>query len=90
MLFGILIVLTNGASSKYLLVCCEIFDNYEYQGPTFANLPCSIVLALSYSDRLGKALAKVILPELAAEGEVASHDSSTNGLINYYKANRST
>jgi len=37
---------------------------------------------------LGKQLAKAILPELAAEGEVTSHDSSTNGLINYYKANR--
>jgi glucose-6-phosphate isomerase len=37
---------------------------------------------------LGKALAKVILPELATDGDVASHDSSTNGLINYYKTNR--
>merc|ERR1719230_1608279 len=37
---------------------------------------------------LGKALAKVILPELDGSGEVASHDSSTNGLINYYKANK--
>jgi glucose-6-phosphate isomerase len=37
---------------------------------------------------LGKALAKVILPELAMDGEVTSHDSSTNGLINYYKTNR--
>ena len=38
---------------------------------------------------LGKQLAKAILPELAAEGDVTSHDSSTNGLINHYKANRS-
>mmetsp|Transcript_32897 Transcript_32897/g.49652 ORF Transcript_32897/g.49652 Transcript_32897/m.49652 type:complete len:478 (-) Transcript_32897:42-1475(-) len=37
---------------------------------------------------LGKQLAKVILPELEAPGDVTSHDSSTNGLINYYKANR--
>ena len=37
---------------------------------------------------LGKQLAKAILPELSAPGEVTSHDSSTNGLINYYKANR--
>lgn len=36
---------------------------------------------------LGKQLAKAILPELAATGEVASHDSSTNGLINYFKKN---
>ncbi|MBL3658211.1 glucose-6-phosphate isomerase [Fulvivirga sediminis] len=35
---------------------------------------------------LGKQLAKKILPELEAEGEVTSHDSSTNGLINKYKA----
>lgn len=36
---------------------------------------------------LGKQLAKKILPELTAEGEISSHDSSTNGLINYYKKN---
>lgn len=35
---------------------------------------------------LGKQLANKILPELKAEGEVESHDSSTNGLINQYKA----
>ena len=34
---------------------------------------------------LGKQLAKKILPELEASGEVTSHDSSTNGLINWYK-----
>jgi glucose-6-phosphate isomerase len=34
---------------------------------------------------LGKALAKRILPELASSDEVTSHDSSTNGLINYFK-----
>ncbi|CAO3661498.1 unnamed protein product [Umbelopsis vinacea] len=37
---------------------------------------------------LGKQLAKVILPELSGSGEVKSHDASTNGLINYYKANK--
>jgi glucose-6-phosphate isomerase len=37
---------------------------------------------------LGKQLAKVILPELDGATEVASHDSSTNGLINYYKKQR--
>ena len=37
---------------------------------------------------LGKVLAKAILPELAGDGSVTSHDSSTNGLINYYKAIR--
>ncbi|NBR07082.1 MAG: glucose-6-phosphate isomerase, partial [Planctomycetes bacterium] len=37
---------------------------------------------------LGKQLAKAILPELAGDKVVASHDSSTNGLINHYKKNR--
>jgi glucose-6-phosphate isomerase len=37
---------------------------------------------------LGKQLAKKIEPELAATGEVTSHDGSTNGLINRYKARR--
>jgi glucose-6-phosphate isomerase len=37
---------------------------------------------------LGKQLAKAILPELSAPGDVASHDSSTNGLINRYKRYR--
>ena len=34
---------------------------------------------------LGKVLAKKILPELADAQEITSHDSSTNGLINYFK-----
>jgi glucose-6-phosphate isomerase len=34
---------------------------------------------------LGKQLAKSILPELKNKDEVITHDSSTNGLINYYK-----
>jgi glucose-6-phosphate isomerase len=37
---------------------------------------------------LGKQLAKVILPELADPEPVASHDASTNGLINHMKALR--
>jgi glucose-6-phosphate isomerase len=37
---------------------------------------------------LGKTLANRILPELTTASPVASHDASTNGLINYYKANR--
>ncbi len=35
---------------------------------------------------LGKQLAQKIQPELRADGEVATHDSSTNGLINQYKS----
>ena len=35
---------------------------------------------------LGKQLAGKILPELMDDKEVTSHDSSTNGLINQYKA----
>jgi glucose-6-phosphate isomerase len=37
---------------------------------------------------LGKQLAKVILPQLAGSKPIASHDSSTNGLINHLKALR--
>jgi glucose-6-phosphate isomerase len=37
---------------------------------------------------LGKQLAKVILPQLRGPEPVASHDSSTNGLINHMKALR--
>ena len=34
---------------------------------------------------LGKQLAKAILPELAGDAPAVTHDSSTNGLIDYYK-----
>ncbi|UZT96146.1 glucose-6-phosphate isomerase [Chryseobacterium fluminis] len=37
---------------------------------------------------LGKVLANKILPELENSESVNSHDSSTNGLINYYKSNK--
>ncbi|MEQ8702414.1 MAG: glucose-6-phosphate isomerase [Phaeodactylibacter sp.] len=37
---------------------------------------------------LGKQLAKNILPELEGEGDVFSHDASTNGLINAWKEMR--
>ena len=37
---------------------------------------------------LGKQLAGKILPELDDEAPVASHDSSTNGLINAFKEMR--
>jgi len=36
---------------------------------------------------LGKQLAKAILPELDGTNSVGYHDSSTNGLINYFKKN---
>lgn len=36
---------------------------------------------------LGKVLANKILPELESNEPISSHDSSTNGLINYYKKN---
>jgi glucose-6-phosphate isomerase len=38
---------------------------------------------------LGKQLAKAILPELQGEGDVSTHDTSTNGLINHFKRSRS-
>ncbi len=37
---------------------------------------------------LGKQLAQKIQPELKTDAVVTGHDSSTNGLINYYKAHR--
>ncbi|KAI8928502.1 hypothetical protein BC831DRAFT_509986 [Entophlyctis helioformis] len=37
---------------------------------------------------LGKQLAQAILPELEGNGDVSGHDSSTNGLINWYKKAR--
>ncbi|MAS51992.1 MAG: glucose-6-phosphate isomerase [Flavobacteriales bacterium] len=37
---------------------------------------------------LGKQLARVILPELSNSNKIESHDSSTNGLIEFYKENR--
>jgi glucose-6-phosphate isomerase len=37
---------------------------------------------------LGKQLAQKILPELDGDAPVTSHDASTNGLINFYKARR--
>jgi glucose-6-phosphate isomerase len=37
---------------------------------------------------LGKQLAGVVLPELQNNQTVTSHDSSTNGLIAFYKKNR--
>ena len=37
---------------------------------------------------LGKQLAQKIQPELKGDAKVQSHDSSTNGLINYYKSLR--
>jgi len=37
---------------------------------------------------LGKHVAKAILSELGGEDPITSHDSSTNGLINYYKCIR--
>eukprot|EP00127_Corallochytrium_limacisporum_P001588 Clim_evm7s67 gene=Clim_evmTU7s67 len=36
---------------------------------------------------LGKVLAKAILPQLDDKQAVSNHDSSTNGLINFYKEN---
>lgn len=35
---------------------------------------------------LGKQLANRILPELKSKEKISSHDSSTNGLINQFKA----
>lgn len=37
---------------------------------------------------LGKQLARAILPELMTEGDVSAHDSSTQGLMRYYKRHK--
>jgi glucose-6-phosphate isomerase len=37
---------------------------------------------------LGKQLAKTILAQLDSNEPVSNHDSSTSGLINYYKERR--
>jgi glucose-6-phosphate isomerase len=37
---------------------------------------------------LGKTLANRILPELTNNNPAVTHDASTNGLINHFKANR--
>ncbi len=37
---------------------------------------------------LGKQLAKTILPELKTTEPIASHDASTNGLMNFYKQHK--
>lgn len=37
---------------------------------------------------LGKQLANVIVKELESNDAISSHDSSTNGLINYFKIHR--
>nr|VFJ92000.1 MAG: glucose-6-phosphate isomerase [Candidatus Kentron sp. H]VFJ92288.1 MAG: glucose-6-phosphate isomerase [Candidatus Kentron sp. H]VFK01435.1 MAG: glucose-6-phosphate isomerase [Candidatus Kentron sp. H] len=37
---------------------------------------------------LGKQMAKVIMPELTADKDATTHDSSTNGLINYIRKGR--
>ena len=44
----------------------------------FNLIPCRV--------ELGKALAKAIEPELSDDKMVQSHDSSTNGLINFAKS----
>ncbi len=39
---------------------------------------------------LGKQLAQAILPELKGDEKIDTHDSSTNGLVQHYKSNRSS
>lgn len=48
------------------------------------SLPVSVARG---SVELGKQLAKRIEPELQDDSDVSSHDSSTNGLINFLKKN---
>lgn len=67
-------------------------NSYDQWGSVKVNL-CQTHKIFSHKScvfcrvELGKQLAKVIQPELAAAGEVTSHDGSTNGLINFIKSN---
>jgi glucose-6-phosphate isomerase len=58
-----------------------------YEHKVFAQ---SVIWGVNAFDQwgveLGKRLADRILPELESEGAVSSHDSSTDGLINYTKS----
>lgn len=49
------------------------------------NLPHAITPPFPGRVELGKQLAKQIEPELDSSSPVTSHDSSTNGLINFIK-----
>lgn len=54
----------------------------------FSSLnPASLLPHITIRVELGKQLAKKIEPELKDAAEVHSHDSSTNGLINFLKKN---
>jgi glucose-6-phosphate isomerase len=60
-----------------------------YEHKVFAQ---SVIWGINAFDQwgveLGKRLADRILPELTTSSPVATHDGSTNGLINHYKAHR--
>lgn len=57
----------------------------ESSDPSLCLIVCLSLLFLRVE--LGKQLAKQIEPELKDTKEVNSHDSSTNGLINFLKKN---
>ncbi|NIR31808.1 MAG: glucose-6-phosphate isomerase [Gammaproteobacteria bacterium] len=60
-----------------------------YEHKVFVQSVCWGVNAFDqWGVELGKELARSILPELTAEGEVIAHDASTNGLINRIKRMR--
>ena len=52
------------------------------------ELPLTILSPCPGRVELGKQLAKKIEPELDDSSPVTSHDSSTNGLINFIKQER--
>jgi glucose-6-phosphate isomerase len=62
-----------------------------YEHKVFAQ---SVIWGINPFDQwgveLGKKLAERILPELSSGAPAASHDSSTNGLINYTKTRRTS
>lgn len=61
------------------LVIIKKINHYFCSIGTFFFFFCSV--------ELGKQLAKQIEPELQTSSTITSHDSSTNGLINFLKSN---
>ncbi|KAH7986044.1 hypothetical protein HPB49_026150 [Dermacentor silvarum] len=85
-----------------LLGGAHFMDQHFLKAPVEENIPIILAVlgfwyhnfleqrampfCLMISVELGKQLAKAIQPELKGKNEVSTHDSSTNGLINFIKS----
>ena len=65
---------------------CLVLFARDWCGVT--NTAIRLPHCVHFRVELGKQLAKIIQPELKGPEPVASHDSSTNGLINFIKTHR--